>query len=88
MNLVFEKQYHGENTREKITYMEALKTLLGTYRDTDLTHDFLTVPNRIPCTFSTVYVTRIDGGKRIVPLAGMEFCVPDGNWYDDDGNRI
>lgn len=88
MNLVFEKQYRGEDTRKEITYMEALKTLLGTYRDSDLTQDFLKVQNRIPCAFSTIFVTKIDGGKRIVPMAGMEFCVPDGCEYDGNGNRI
>lgn len=88
MNLVFEKQYHGEDVKKEVTFMEALKTLLGTYRDSDLTHDFLKVPNRIPCALSTIYVSKIVDGKRVVPMAGMEFCVPDGCEYDGEGNRI
>ena len=88
MNLVFEKQFHGKEETKEITYMDALKTLLGTYLDSDLTHDWLKVPNRIPCAFSTIYVLKIVDGKRVVPMTGMEFCVPDGCEYDGNGNRI
>lgn len=57
MALKYFKQFRGVNTpKVEISHDEALKVLLGSYRDNDMTREMLTMPNEIPCMCSTVYV--------------------------------
>lgn len=72
-----------EESRTEITYDEALNILLGTWKDSDMTRDMLTIPNNIECTFSNVYVQSDDG---IVCMAGLWNMIPDIE-YDEDGNH-
>ncbi len=90
-NLRYFKKYIDSDEKKEITYEEALKTLLTTYRDTDITHDMLTIVNRINCRYSTVTVELIDEDdpfNHMVLMAGMYNMTPNGYEYDDDGNRL
>ena len=75
---------YSVDTMKEITYEEALDIVLGTYADTDMTRDMLTIPNRINCLFSTIEVK--DGN--IVLMAGLENMLPMDVEYDDHGKRI
>lgn len=52
------KQYHGEYERKEVSYDEALKTLLGTFLDNDITRSQLEEPNAILCMCATIYVEK------------------------------
>ena len=84
------KQTKGVNTTKvEISHDEALNVLLGSFRDNDMTRDMLTIPNRIECRYSTVYVEQpTEYGINIVLMAGLCNDIPDGVEYDDNGNRI
>ena len=82
------KKYDGEDEWKEITYDEALTTLLGTYRDNDMTRDMLETANYIPCRYSTVEVKEVTEHGLIVLMAGLQNMLPMGNEYDDEGNRI
>ena len=71
---------------EEVTYDEALKVLLTVWRDCDMTRDFLTIPNVIPCRFSTIHV--VDTDSTMMPAPGATYLVPAGAEYDDTGKRI
>ena len=55
--LRFFKQFYGEDAVKEVTYEKALDTLLTTYKDNDLTREWLTQPGKIECTFSVITVT-------------------------------
>ena len=82
------KQFKGENEWNEITKDDALRTVIGSYRDCDMTRDFLEGPNYIPCLFSTISVQKVTEHGVLVPMAGMQCVAPDGAEYDDCGNRI
>lgn len=44
------------NDWKEVTYDEALNTLLGTYRDNNITRELLTQENVIPCMLSEIMV--------------------------------
>lgn len=79
------KQYFGKTERKEITYDEALFTLLGSWKDCDLTRDLLTIPNRIQCGFSYVEVED-DKGNSVVD--GVYNMLPMNVYYDDNGQRL
>ena len=55
--LKYRKWYKGTFERFSVTYDEALRTLLGTYKDNDITREMLTVVGEIPCMFSVIEVS-------------------------------
>ena len=71
---------------EEVTYDDALKSLLTVWRDCDMIRDFLTIPNVIPCRFSTIRV--VDPDSTMMPAPGAVYLVPDGAEYDDSGKRV
>lgn len=70
----------------EVDYDEALRVLLSVWRDCDMVRDFLTIPNVIPCRFSTIYVEDTESHK--VPMPGAVYLIPAGAEYDDNGNRV
>ena len=73
----------------RISYEKALDILLGTYKDSDMTRDMLTIPNRIHCHFSEVIVIDFISDIEIIAPADGEYnLLPKGIAYDDDCNRI
>lgn len=83
------KRTNGVNTlKVEITHEEALRTLLSTYRDNDMTRDMLTIPNNILCRYSTVYVEDDSSGMTMVLMSGLFNQLPMNTDYDEDGNRI
>ena len=87
--LKYSKQFKGESESFDITYEEALKTVLGTYRDCDITRDMLTIVNTINTRYSWVYVSEVDDyGIEMCLMPGLFNFTPEGVRYDDDGNRI
>ncbi len=83
-------KYPKDGTEKRnISMSEALEVVYGSYGDTDMSRDMLSIPNRIPCRFSEIEVVGVtDGGHKLVPMAGLEFLVPDGAEYDEKGNRL
>lgn len=86
--MLYFKQYKTREARKQITEEEALKTLLSTYHDNDMTRDMLTIPNRIACVFSTVEVEDDSTTPHMVAAAGVYNLLPMDAVYDDDGNRV
>lgn len=88
--LRFYKHRHTDGTVKEINYDEALDMLLTVYKDSDMTRDFLTIPNRIRISsFSDIVVKDDRGNGEIVCLmAGYYNALPDGVQYDDNCNRI
>ena len=79
------KQYYGQPERSRITYERALHTILGRWEDSDMVRDFLTIPNRIQCTYSCIEVES-DSGMTLT--SGLYNMLPDGIEYDENGNRL
>ena len=87
--LFYFKQTKPDGRRMQVTYDEAYNSLLGTYRDSDMTRDMLTIPNNIICRYSTIYVEDHSNPKMpIVLMSGLFNQLPMEYEYDDDGNRI
>ena len=86
--LKYFKRYHWETERIEIDHEEALRTVLGTYKDNDMTRDMLTIPNNIYCYFSMVYVEDHSGKIPMVLMSGLQNELPMGEEYDEEGNRI
>lgn len=83
------KKSKGVNTpRVEVTYEEALRTVLGSFRDNDMTRDMLTIPNNIFCAFSYIYVEDDTTTPHMVLMSGLWNMLPEDAEYDDDGNRI
>ena len=79
---------YADGTTQEITREKALKIVLGTFKDTDITRDMLTIPNRIKCCYSEIVVKEEDGSRTKVLMAGLFNMTPADYEYDDDGNRI
>ncbi len=88
--LKYYRVIHGEHWhREEITKEKALHILLGTYKDCDMTHDMLTIPNHISTTYSDIDVESTDEQGRVECLmVGLWNMLPMDAEYDEDGNRI
>ena len=87
--LKYEKHFKDGSGSFEITYEEALKTVLGTYRDCDITRDMLTIVNTINTRYSWIYVSEVtDDGMEMCLMPGLFNFTPEGVRYDDDGNRI
>jgi len=82
--LKYLKQFKGQENWEEISHDAALATLLTTFKDSDMTRDMLTIPNWIPCRFSTIQVR--DDNR--VAMPGLTCLLPMGYEYDESGNRI
>lgn len=80
--LRYYKRFNGEETEQEITREDALRTLLGTYRDNDMTRDMLTVQNYIETRFSFIRVD--DPENPMKPMPGLWNLLPDGVEYDED----
>lgn len=52
------KQYLGDDKPTEVTYSEALRTLLTTYQDNDMTRDMLIEEGAVRCMFSFIIVKR------------------------------
>lgn len=55
--LKFSRQRVGEMDYTEISYDEALKSLLTTYKDNDITRDMLNTAGSIPYRFGEIVVT-------------------------------
>lgn len=76
-----------ENGKHRdVTYEEALRIALGSYRDNDMTRDMLTIRNNIDCMASQILV-REEADRFGIP-AGMFNQVPTGIAYDESGMRV
>lgn len=85
--LKYYKRMKDEDKEQEITYDEALRTMLGTWRDSDLTRDMLTIQNYIECTYSWIRVD--DPSTTMKPMPGLWNLAPDGIEYDEETwNRI
>ena len=80
--LKYYKRMKDETDENEITYDEALRTMLGTWRDTDLTRDMLTIQNYIECMYSFIRVD--DPENELKPMPGLWNIVPDGIKYDEN----
>ena len=76
------KRMKDETEEFEITYDEALRTLLGTWRDSDLTRDMLTIQNNIVCMYSFIRVD--DPDSKLKPMPGLWNIAPDGVEYDEE----
>ena len=87
--LRYYKKFKGDDTpRVEISYDKALNTLLGTYRDNDMTRDMLTIPNNIECRYSWVYVEEEIKHRTMVLMSGLVNMLPEDIEYGEDGNHI
>ena len=78
------KEYNGVSEKVRISRSDALRSLLTTYRDNDMTRDMLTIPNRILTKFCTIHVKSDDG---MIAIPGMYNLLPDDAEYDEGGKR-
>lgn len=75
--------------KKEISYDQALEIMLGTWKDTEMTRDMLSIVNRIECRYSTIEAEDPAEGKQTRALkAGLCNMLPNGVEYDDNGNRI
>ena len=75
--------------KKEISYEKALDIMLGTWKDTEMTRDMLSIVNRIECRFSHIEVEEpTKYGQNKVLMAGLVNMIPMGAEYDDKGNRI
>ena len=86
--LHFFKTIKPDGRRVEVSYDEALRSLLGTYRDNDMTRDMLTIPNRIDCRYSVISVVDGEGVSSRGIMAGLYNLLPMGAEYDDNGSRL
>ena len=80
-----------DRSKKEITYEQALDRMLGAYKDSDMTRDMLTIPNRIWLGNGYSYISveqETEYGQNLVLMAGLWNDLPDGVAYDDDCNRI
>ena len=80
--LKYYKRMKDSDAWKEITYDEALHTLLGTWRDTDLTRDMLTIQNMIECMFSWIKVD--DPDSTLKPMPGLFNRYPEDAVYDEE----
>lgn len=89
--LKYFKKMHDESEKKEITYDEALRVILGTWKDNDMTRDMLTTANKIHCMYSDIYVEEWrseNDNNPMVLMAGLCNIIPMGIEYDEDGNRM
>ena len=79
--LKYYKRYKDSKEEFEITYDEALNTMLGTWKDSDLTRDMLTIQNYIECMFSYIRVDNPD--EKLKPMPGIWNITPDDIEYDE-----
>ena len=86
--LKYFQRYPFEESWEEISYEKALNSLLTTYKDNDMTHDLLTIPNRIEYRFGTIEVKEFfpNGSCRIL-MPGLCNMLPEDAEYTDSGKR-
>ena len=82
------KHYHESPRREpvEVAYSDALRSVLGTYRDNDMSRDMLTIVNRIQCRFCDVLV-KDEHKPELTLMPGYYNTLPMQYRYDEDGNR-
>ena len=51
------KQYKTEGNIVEVTYDEALQTMIGSYKDNDITREMLQKAGKYNCLFSIITVT-------------------------------
>ena len=78
----YRKRYRESGEWKDITYEEALQTLLGTWKDNEMTRSMLTIANNIQCRYSDIFV---EDDKGMVLMSGLWNYVPDEYW---DANNI
>lgn len=76
------KRMKDSDEWSEVSHDDALRTLLGTWRDTDLTRDMLTIPNMIECMCSWIKVK--DPDSTMTPMPGLFNLYPDGAEYDEE----
>jgi len=79
--LKYYKRMKDSKEEHEITYDEALQTLLGSWLDTDMTGDMLTIQNYIICSYSCIRV--VDPDDPLVPIPGLFNLTPDDAEYDE-----
>ena len=80
--LRYYKRFKDEEFEREVTHEEALRTLLKTYRDNDMTRDMLTVQNYIETRFSFIRVD--DPENPLKPMPGLWNLLPDDAVYDEE----
>ena len=75
--LIYEKRWRGQKDWKEVSYDEALNTLLGSYKDNEITREMLTIPNFIPCGFSEIAVSEETEYGRMVSMPGLACLLPD-----------
>jgi len=87
--LKYFRKRHDEAEYTEVSYEEALHSLLTTFKDNDITRDWLTVANYLPYRFGVISVHECYGnGYEMTLMAGLSHMSPMGAEYDDNGNRI
>ena len=88
--MIYKKKFHNSDEWVEITYDEALDTMLGSWKDNDMTRDMLTIPNYIYCQDSIIDVREKPkkDGTQLVLMAGLYNMLPMDTEYDEHGNRI
>lgn len=77
---------NGSTEEKEVSYETAYYTLLGTWKDTDITRDMLTIQNYIECDYS--YIRVDDPDSELKPMPGLRNLTPEGVVYDDAGKRV
>ena len=54
--MVYRKKFKSVPEWEEVSYEEALRTVLGTYKDNDEVRSMLTIGNYIHCMYSDIQV--------------------------------
>lgn len=80
--LRYYKKFKGDAAEKEITRLEAFETLLGTYRNNDMTRDMLDVQNYIETRYS--YIRVDDPDNPLKPMPGLWNLLPDGVEYDEE----
>lgn len=80
--LKYYKRMKDETEEREIDYDEALRTMLGTWKDTDLTRDMLTIQNYIECVYSFIRVD--DPDSKMKPMPGRFNIAPEDIEYDEE----
>ena len=88
MELRYYKKMKYNGRLREVSYKEALNSVLGTFRDNDMSRDMLTIPNSIDCRYAWIYVKDYSTNPPKVLMAGLWNQLPAFVEYDDDGNHI
>lgn len=74
--MVYKKRFYDSENWEEVTYEEALKTVLGTYKDNEEVRSMLTIGNHIPCMCSEIRVYEVRDGLLMTSMAGLQCLIP------------